>query len=126
MAAFHGKRGTGTFTSLTFEFLSFTIDATADVVDTSKMDSSAVAAAKHWKDFVIGFKDWTASVEALLPAAGVGLAALGTSATLTLDTTEGLSYAGTAICTGISLASGVDAAGTTTLSFQGVAQLSGT
>ena len=124
MAAFHGKRGTGTFSGLTFEFLSFTVDATCDVADASIMDSSAVAAATHWKDYLAGFKDWTASVEALEPAAGVGIAALGTEQTLTLDTTDGLAYAGTAICTGISPNNDAHDAVKCTLTFQGVAQLS--
>lgn len=124
MAAFHGKRGTASFTSLTFEMLSFTIDATADTAECTVMDSSAVAAAKHWKDYVIGFKDWTATVEVLEPAAGVGIAALGTEATLTLDGTVGLAYSGTAICTGVSPAVDAHDTGKCTLTFQGVDQLS--
>lgn len=124
MAVFHGKRGAATFTGLTFEMLSFTINATADVADGSIMDASAAGETKHWKDYVAGFKDWNATVEVLEPAAGVGIAALGTEDTLTLDGTEGLAYSGTAICTGISPSVSKDDVGKCTLSFQGVARLS--
>lgn len=126
MAAFHGKRGTASFTSLTFEITSFTVDATADVADASVMNAAAVTASTHWKDSVTGFKDWTATCECLEPAAGGGLAALGSEATLTLDTTAGLSYAGTAICTGYSMTNDKDDAGRLSLSFQGVAVLAAT
>lgn len=124
MAAFHGKKGVATFTNLTFEMLSFSIDATCDVAEGSVMDVSAAAANKHWKDYLPGFKDWTATAEVLEPAAGSGIAALGTEATLTMDGTDGLAYSGTAICTGISPTVDKDDVGKCTLSFQGVAQLS--
>jgi hypothetical protein len=125
MAAFHGKRASGSFTGLTFEITSFTIDATADTVDVTAMDASAVAAATHWKEYVIGFKDWTATVNCILPLAGIGLAVLGTEAELTLDMTEtgGRLYKGNAWITGISLATGADAGGTSVLTFQGTDQL---
>lgn len=125
MAAFHGKRAAGSFTGLTFEVTSFTIDATADVADATVMDASAVAAATHWKEYVIGFKDWTATVDCILPLAGVGLTAIGTEAELSLDMTEtgGRLYKGNAVCTGVSLATGADAAATCTLTFQGTDQL---
>ena len=123
MAAFHGKRGAAIFAGLTFEMLSFTIDATADVADASVMAAAAVTASTHWKNSVAGFKDWTATVEVLEPVGGGGLAALGTSGTLTLDTTAGLSYGGTAICTGYSPSIDKDDAGRLTLTFQGTAVL---
>ena len=126
MAAFHGKRGLATFTSLTFEMTSFSVDATADVADATVMNAAAVAAGTHWKDSVVGFKDWTATAECLEPAAGGGIAALGTEATLTMDTTDGLSYAGTAICTGYGVNNDANDAGRLTLNFQGVAQLAAT
>ena len=37
MAAFHGKQGSGSFTSLTFEITGFTVDATADVAESGGM-----------------------------------------------------------------------------------------
>ncbi|MHC4499957.1 MAG: hypothetical protein ACYS21_12685, partial [Planctomycetota bacterium] len=114
MAAFHGKRGTASFTSLTFEITSFNLEATCDTADVTIMDSSAVAAATHWKDYVAGFKDWTATAECVEPVAGSGIAALGTEATLTMDTTDGLSYAGTAICTALSPSASTTDAGRVT------------
>lgn len=125
MAAFHGKRASGTFSGLTLEITSFTIDATVDTVDATVMDPTALAAGTHWKTYVIGFKDWTATIDCILPLAGIGLTALGTESELTLDmtVTGGRLYKGNAICTGISPATGADAGGTCTLSFQGTDQL---
>ncbi|KKN71426.1 hypothetical protein LCGC14_0421480 [marine sediment metagenome] len=125
MAAFHGKRASGSFTGITFEVQSFTIDATAETVDVTVMDSAAVAAATHWKEYLTGFKDWTATVNVILPLAGIGLTSIGTEAELTLDMTEtgGRLYKGNAILTGVSMATGSDAPGTTTLTFQGTDQL---
>ncbi len=123
MAAIHGKRGVADFTSLTFDMISFTIDATADTADTTIMAAAAVTSATHWKDWVAGFKDWTATVECIEPAAGGGIAALGTEAALGLDTTAGLDYAGSAICTGFSPSISVDGAALLTLTFQGTGQL---
>ena len=124
MAAFHGKKGVASFTSLVFEMTSFSIDATADVAESSVMVVTEAGATVHWKDYLPGYKDWTATAECLEPAAGGGIAALGTEATLTMDATDGLSYSGTAICTGFSPTVDKDDAGRLTLSFQGTAQLS--
>ena len=123
--AIHGKQGVATFTGLTFLMQSFSISATADTHEATIMNSATVTSATHWKDFLPGFKDWTATAELLEGDSGVGMAALGTEATLTMDATTGLSYSGTAICTGISVT--VDAQGipTASCSFQGTAQLSG-
>ncbi len=126
MAAFHGKRGSGVWaaTGITFEITSFTVYATVDVADASVMNVAAVTAATHWKNSVAGFKDWTATCECLEPAAGGGIGELGESSTLTLDTTDGLAYSGTAICTGFSVSNDKDDAGRLTLTFQGTGQLS--
>jgi hypothetical protein len=125
MAAFHGKKGLATFTGLSFELTSFTVNATADTAEATIMDSSTVTSVTHWKDYLPGFKDWTATAEALEPAAGAGMAALGTESTLTMDCTDGLSYSGTAICTGISITNDANDVGRASMSFQGTAQLSG-
>ena len=122
MAAIHGKRGTATFSGLTLEVQGWTVNGTADVEDATIMDVTAIGETVHWKTKVIGYKDWTAQVTVVLPAAGVGVAALGTSATLTLDTTDGLDYSGTAICTGISISSGNQTV-TATCDFEGNGQL---
>lgn len=126
MASFHGKRGLFSFTNINAAqdalVSNFTIDGTADVAETSVMDVSAVGAAKHWKDYVAGFKDWTATVECFIDSSGIGTigSILGDEQTLTLDTTTGLSYAGSAICTGISPSMSTDGAATVTFTFQGV------
>ena len=126
MAAYHGKRGVVTFTNLTFEMISWTIEATADVVEVTVMNAAAVAAATHWKEYLAGFKDWTATCNVILPVAGIASTLgteLGSEAALAIETTDGKLYTGNAICIGIGMASGTDAAGTATLSFQGTDQL---
>ncbi len=123
MTAFHGQRGVVTFTSLTFEITSFSVDATADTAEVTVMNAAAVTSATHWKNHLPGYKDWTATVEGVLPAAGVGLAALGTTAALGLDTTAGLDWAGNAICTGVSMVDDSNDAARCTMTFQGIAAL---
>lgn len=123
MSAFHGRKGIVDFAGLTFEITSFGVDATCDTAECTVLNSATVTSATHWKDYLPGFKDWTATVEGVLPAAGVGLAALGTEASLGLDTTDGLDWAGTAICTGVSMSNNADDVGRCTLTFQGVAAL---
>ncbi len=123
MAAIHGKRGSGAFTSLVFEMISFTVDAVCDVAESSVMSSVSVTSATHWKDYVAGMKDWSATVECLEPAAGGGLIALGTEAALTLDPVDGSALSGSAICTGFGPSVGIDAAAALTLTFQGTGAL---
>ena len=123
MTAFHGYRGIVTFTDLVFEITSFSVDATADMADASVMSSAAVTSATHWKTHLPGFKDWTASVEGVLPTTGVGLKALGTTASLAMDTTAGLLWSGNACCTNVSMTNSSDDVARCTMTFQGIAQL---
>ena len=72
MAAFSGKQGQVTFaTTAVSSVLSWSIDATCDVADASIMDVSAAGVTKHWKDYIAGFKDWTATVECNLDDGGI-------------------------------------------------------
>lgn len=124
MTAIHGQRGVVDFTGLTFEVVSFSVNSTAEIVESTVMDvqASSITTA-HWKSYLTGYKDWNATVEIILPAAGIGITALGTEAALGLDSTDGLDWAGTAICTGISMVNSSDDIGKATLSFEGVAAL---
>ena len=127
MTAFHGKRGVVDFTGLTFEITSFTVNATIDTAESTVMDTAASSiTTAHWKSYLPGWKDWSATVEAVMPAAGIGITAIGTEAALSLDTTDGLDWAGTAICTGISMTNPSDDIGKVTLSFEGVAAIAAT
>ena len=118
MAAMHGKGGTGvwTATGITFEILSWSVDAASDVAE-----STAMAATSGAKIYLAGFKSWTATAEVLLPQGGVGLDKLGDTSTLTFDTAAdgGLAYAGTAFFMGCSPSSDKDGISTVTLNFQG-------
>ena len=114
MAAFHGKGGSMSFTGLTFELLSWTIDAITDMAEATDMGDT-------WKTYLAGFKDWTASWECVLPAAGfvATLATtLGSTDTLTI-TSGGKNYSGTAFCTGMSPSADKDDIGKLTFTFQG-------
>lgn len=72
MAAYHGKQGKVTFAAgAVSNVLSWTINATADVVESAVMNAAAVAAATHWKDYAAGFLDWTATVECDLDSSGL-------------------------------------------------------
>jgi hypothetical protein len=113
MAAFHGKVGSAVFAGLTFDMYSWSIDASADVAE-----STVMAEASGYKTYLAGFNNWTATAEVQLPAAGVGLAALGSSATLTMVGST-YDYVGTAICTGVSPAVDKDGVASASLSFQG-------
>lgn len=123
MAAFHGQRGVVDFATLVFEITSFTVDATADTAEATVMSSATVTSATHWKEYLAGYKDWTATVEGVLPATGVGLQYLGDIAALSLDTTAGLDWAGNAICTGVSMVNDANDVARCTMTFQGIAAL---
>lgn len=125
MAIFHGKRGAVSMTGLTFELLSWTISATCDVAEASVMDASAIAAGVHWKEYLPGFKDWTATTECVLPLGGIGLTILGTEVEITFDTTDtgGRLYKGNAIMTGFSGTSDASDIAKCTMTFQGTDQL---
>lgn len=119
MAVIHGKAGVVTFTNGSFvEVLSWSVDATADVEETTAMD-----ATDTYKSYLGGWNDWTATVETLWSA--TGLAALNTSATLSLlQVAAGITLTGTAIMTGYSVGSDAQGIITQTYSFQGSDTLS--
>ncbi len=114
MAAIHGKAGTVTFPSLTpINCLSWTIDINVDTAEITDM-------ADTWKTYLTGFKDWTATVEALTDSAGSDIVTvLGTAGALVLDTTGGLAYTANGICTGCSTTTDANDAIKTTYTFQG-------
>ena len=91
---------------LTFEVYSWTANVTVDTAEATVMDCQAAAAGTHWKSHAVGFKDWTATIEGRLPAAGIGLTILGTSIAVELATDVaaggGRMYSGTGLITGIS------------------------
>ena len=123
MAAFHGRNGKITFALGSFEVRSFSVEATCDAAEATIMNSASVTSATHWKDYLPGFKDWTASCELIEPATGSGLLGLGTESTLTLESSGGLAYSGTAICTSIGAAVDAQDIASASWSFQGTAQL---
>lgn len=112
MSAIHGKSGTIVFSGGNFSVTSFTINPTVDTAESTAM-------GQDWKSYLSGFKDWTATVETNYSDSGIALSTLGTSATLTLDTTDGKEYEGTAICTGHSISQDMNDVVKCTWNFQG-------
>ena len=118
MAMMHGKAGSVSFTSGDFsEVVSWSVDASCDMADTTAMDASV-----YWKTYLAGFKDWTATVECKW--SGSGLAALGTTATLTLTLVSGTTISGTAFLQNYGTSSEAEGVITQTYSFQGSGALS--
>ncbi|KKN71427.1 hypothetical protein LCGC14_0421490 [marine sediment metagenome] len=72
MAAFHGKQGKVTFAGgAVSNVLSWSVEVTADVAESSVMSSVAVSASTHWKEYLAGFFDWTATIECDLDNSGL-------------------------------------------------------
>ena len=118
MTMLHGRAGLVAFTSGEFsEVTSWSVDATADVAETTAMDTTT-----YWKTYLAGFSDWTATVECKY--SGSGLAALGTTAALSLSLVTGTAISGTAFMTGYGVSSDAQDVVTQTYTFQGSGALS--
>ncbi len=133
MALFHGKQAKiywdadDTDTNL-LHGQNWSIDITHDVADITAMQDS-------WRTFYGGFRDWTATVECLLPAAGANIGLGGDDGMgddecnleLYLRWDSGTpSYTalyGLAICNGESFGFDKDGIPTVTYTFQGIGQL---
>ena len=65
MAGFHGKQGKITFAgaNVVANVLAWSINVTADVAESTVMDQTTPAATTHWKEYLTGFLDWTATIE---------------------------------------------------------------
>ena len=115
MSAIHGKNGTITFTGITpVNITSWSLDANCDMADATEMSQTE-------KVYLAGLKDWTASADCLVDSGGLAgeLAAVSSSATLTLTYYTDKTIAGNAICTGMSVGVGIDGAETVSYTFQG-------
>ena len=141
MSAIHGKQGKVTFAGgAVSNVTSFTIDATADVIDTTVMSSVAYTSATHWKDYTASFKDWTATVECLADSGGLdpdldtdfaqdadGIALVLYTGMVNTDQAEGVQarkYSGNAIITSVATALDKDDVAKITYSVQGSGTLS--
>jgi len=117
MAIIHGKAGSVTFSGGDFTVVkSWSADVSIDIEDTSGMG------AETFKTKTAGLKDWTADVECVFSV--TGLAALGTSATLTLTRISGSAMSGMAILAGYGEGSTVEGVVTQTYKFEGSGTLS--
>ncbi len=107
---------------------SWSADATHDVEEITSMQDS-------WRTYAGGFRDWTATVECLLPTGGADIVLGGDDGMgddeanlelyLVYDTGTPTYKAvyGTAICTGHSAGVDKDGVATVSYTFQGIAQL---
>lgn len=127
MAAIHGKLGSATFKTIcssAIELLSWSIDTSADIAETTDMGDT-------WKGYLAGFLDWTASLECNLPAGGIGTLTtfLGVAPdTLTINSgtlagNAARKYYGNAICTGISPSGDKGEIAKVSIKFQGAGEL---
>lgn len=136
MALFHGKNGKVYWDSQGVDtdvehVVDFTIDATADVAEDTAM-------ADTWKSYKGGFKDWTASVTCNLDTTGQDIPfetnaveALGENTPAKLElyvlwdnvTPQYNCLYGSAVCTGVSIATDKDDVVKITYTFQGTGTL---
>jgi hypothetical protein len=119
MATFKGNDGTvKSGSNAIAEIISFTVDETADTIETTTMGDAA-------KTYVASFKDATATVETYFDdtdSSGQGTLTVGSSVTVNFqmegDTTGDHKLSGTAIITGFSLGVSADGINTATYSMQ--------
>ncbi len=134
--AHHGKTGKVLWdTVATDNVLSWTLEVEASVEESSVMSAEAVTATTHFKAYVAGFNDWSATVECDLddggndPTIAVDLVN-GTAATLLLytgtSTENGRKFSGSAFVTGISPSTDKEGIVKVTYTFVGSGALSET
>jgi hypothetical protein len=119
MATFKGNDGTvKSGSNAIAEIISFTVDETADTIETTTMGDAA-------KTYVASFKDATATVETYFDdtdSSGQGTLTVGSSVTVNFqmegDTTGDHKLSGTAIITGFSLGVSADGINTATYTMQ--------
>lgn len=71
MGAMHGKQGKVMFAgSIASNIISWSVEASCAVADTTVMDSSAAAATTHWKSYLASFMNWTATIQCDLDDGG--------------------------------------------------------
>ncbi len=116
MAVFHGKAGTANWEGTpTVSVTNWTLNVTADVAESTAMGDT-------YKSRTVGFLDSSATVTAFVPTGGLepSIATdIGKSAVLILDTTTGLAYTVTMICTDLAINVDADGNPTVTYSFIG-------
>ena len=72
LTGLHGRQGKVLFaTGAVSNVLSWSANATAEVVDSSVMSFVLVSSATHWKEYLPGFLDWTATIECDLDSGGL-------------------------------------------------------
>ena len=125
MAMLHGKGGHMTFGVLggagtESEISSWSVDATADVADVTNMNSDG-----DWKEYLAGFRGWTASCETVWNATNLTTTAIipllgGTTTALKMEFVDAAGHlAGDAILTGMSVNTDANDAVKITYNFQG-------
>ena len=127
MAAVNGVLGSvvwsaGIFANLDTNVKSWSLDYTADMLDSTDFGSSGP------RDFIGGLTTWSGTFECLLDSVTAAIADPtdlgGAAVTLTLTATTNRTYAGTAICSGIHPSVTVEGINVMTVDFQGSGALS--
>jgi len=119
IAGYTGNVDWGTVVSdAGYKLNSWKLDFTADSLEDTDFDSNG------WKTFLTGLKGWSGTIEAFVDDTNqLTIADVGTSATLKLYINDTKYFSGSAICTGVHPAVGVEGVETQTLDFQGTGEL---
>lgn len=136
---FHGKQGKAVFNSeVIIAIISWTATATCETVDSTAMASTADGPTIHWKTYLKGFKDWTATIECHMDDTGFDAANVDLDTDFAQDT-DGLAlvlyegmvaadqvedvqvhkWSGNAMITGITVGTDKDGLATCTYALQG-------
>lgn len=111
MAHANGQNGNVSFTNLTAGTKGWSLDYSADALETTDFADSGK------RTYIAGLSGWSGSVDCVWDPANTAVP--GDTATLTLTADTGDTYAGTAIMTGLSLSVDVAGVNTVSYSFQG-------
>ena len=116
MAMTHGKGGSVTRADANMVSVTgWSVDATAGTADTTNM-----ASTNDFREYLVGFRDWTATVDVNVTA-GVTVTTLlgGDNATTLSDGTLSWTGGATTLCTGFSITCGYDDVTKASYTFQG-------
>ncbi len=120
MAMIHGKGGSVTWAgsgAVGAEITSWSLSATADTAESTNM-----ASASQWKEFLAGFKGWTATVEVNWDSGDTTIEAMLGSGPAQLDlemVDAGANLTGNAIGIGMDMTTDMNSQITISYSFQG-------
>jgi len=114
MALYGGNGGKVLFTAgdTDLDATSWTLNTVVDLIDVTELGAT-------WRTFVAGLKDWTATVEAVMPSVTDPMTQLGVTGVLKLYIDTDSYFTGTGICTGVTPVNSTDDGARMTFTFEG-------